>query len=376
MAVLALALMPALGQAPPAARASKGRLNFYVAKGKADACGPGCSEWIAVEGFFDTKGGERFGVFLKSLPTPRPPAMFHSPGGSIRASLIIGDLLRDNDMAAAVGKTVVVSKRAGHGPRHAIVHRGAVCNSACVYAFIGATRRDVAPGARLGIHAVRPINGSKPKPEKTELLYVQLRQYAMVKGISVTLVDRAAKTSPNSIHWVSQDELHRYGIVSKKPFETPWQSIKLYQRSLVAKSLTHLDRAAHHTTYIEFSCHAPGFVNMSIERDLTDRELASHSLVQMTWPGGRLWRSQRIDLSYLRSAGTRRHADFSTVELADVLEAADAPSLTLDELFTSPEHKIWSRETQLSTKGMYDALVPMLSKCHNTLPERRRDASK
>ncbi|MET0923316.1 MAG: hypothetical protein ABWY47_09270 [Xanthobacteraceae bacterium] len=37
---------------------------FYAAKGQADACGPGCSEWIAAEGQFDLGAPQRLRTFL------------------------------------------------------------------------------------------------------------------------------------------------------------------------------------------------------------------------------------------------------------------------------------------------------------------------
>src|SRR6478609_227450 len=62
-------LNPLLSQRP---------MDVYVATGPADACGPGCSEWIAVEGRFDAEGGRRFREFLNSPRRRSLPVFFHS----------------------------------------------------------------------------------------------------------------------------------------------------------------------------------------------------------------------------------------------------------------------------------------------------------
>src|SRR5262245_17687690 len=54
---------------------------FYLAKGEVDACGPGCSEWIAAEGQFDLGAEQRFRSFLARLPGRKLPVFFNSSGG-------------------------------------------------------------------------------------------------------------------------------------------------------------------------------------------------------------------------------------------------------------------------------------------------------
>src|SRR4029079_3683295 len=39
---------------------------FFVAKGGPNACGPGCSQWIAAQGNFDEKSEDRFRTLLAS----------------------------------------------------------------------------------------------------------------------------------------------------------------------------------------------------------------------------------------------------------------------------------------------------------------------
>src|SRR5262245_19770738 len=81
-------------------------LHAYLAKGEANACGEGCSEWIAVEGRFDSDGVRRVIAFLQRHGTRQRPVFFYSPGGDGRAAIALGRFLRQRGMTAGVGKTV------------------------------------------------------------------------------------------------------------------------------------------------------------------------------------------------------------------------------------------------------------------------------
>src|SRR5437879_1702092 len=56
-------------------------LVFYIAKGETDACGQGCSEWIAAEGYFDLGAAQRLRTFLTHFGGRKLPIFFQSPGG-------------------------------------------------------------------------------------------------------------------------------------------------------------------------------------------------------------------------------------------------------------------------------------------------------
>src|SRR5262249_20804879 len=133
-----------------------------------DACGPGCSDWIAAEGAIEGPAAvERLRELLDSLKERDLPIFFNSRGGSLRAARRIGRLLRERRMAAGVGKTIPEDCRPEGGAKASCRQimqakrelraqwrvDGAACNSACVYAFVGASVRQVRRGARLGVHA-------------------------------------------------------------------------------------------------------------------------------------------------------------------------------------------------------------------------------
>ena len=74
-------------QKAPAQKAPQVPLHLYLAKGEANACGEGCSEWIAVEGFFDAGAAGRAQAFLRRYGARKLPAFFHSPGGNTDAAM-------------------------------------------------------------------------------------------------------------------------------------------------------------------------------------------------------------------------------------------------------------------------------------------------
>ena len=128
-------------------------MAFAIAHGDADACGAGCNEWIAANGVFDQDVEKRFRNFLDSLHGRKLPIFFNSSGGFIRRALAIGRVLRERKMTASIGITAPEDCRANNVMDESCRHlwrtsnslkaklrtAGAICNSACVLAFIGAS---------------------------------------------------------------------------------------------------------------------------------------------------------------------------------------------------------------------------------------------
>src|SRR5882757_3628998 len=121
---------------------------FYLAKGEADVCGPGCNEWIVAEGSFDLGAAQRLRSLLTRLGKRKLPILFHSPGGLGNVAMAMGRLLREREMTAGVSQTIPdgcvaaseqacqVLKRSGQTLTAELRSRGGFCASACVYALI------------------------------------------------------------------------------------------------------------------------------------------------------------------------------------------------------------------------------------------------
>jgi len=81
-------------------------LIFVVATGEPNACGRGCTEWIAGQGRFDKGSAQRFRDFLTVLAERDLPIFFNSDGGLLSEAVQIGLILRENRMTAGVARTV------------------------------------------------------------------------------------------------------------------------------------------------------------------------------------------------------------------------------------------------------------------------------
>lgn len=248
---LAAALLLVQGplRAEPSAAEKYGfapRLIIYNARGAPDSCGPGCDRWIAVEGQVDAGAAARVRRFLADARDTGRPFYFHSPGGAVDQSYVIGRLLRGRKAIARVGRTLATAcaagtqvdaaclkiKTAGGEVEAELNTRNAMCNSACSYLFLGATTREVAPDAMFGVHNSRltlVVHG-QPPPR----LVAEFRQRGMAKadrertafvvsmGISRELDDLIKTVKFESIHALTRTELYRFGIDTRPLPETAW----------------------------------------------------------------------------------------------------------------------------------------------------------
>jgi hypothetical protein len=232
---------------------------FYLAKGEDDACGPGCSEWIAAEGQIEADTAQRLRALLTRLGKRKLPIFFHSPGGNGTTSTVMGRLLREREMTAGVYETIPegcagVSEQACRALKQSgqalpsALRSVASCNSACVFALIGAKVRQVPPGARLGVHSAkviipwaqaRKIGYSDQQivsfqKTKLEELNVQARRYVQDMKVDVRLFDLLSKIPHENVHYLSRDEIVGFGIDTRESSESPWIATELLPRQLWA----------------------------------------------------------------------------------------------------------------------------------------------
>lgn len=224
---------------PEAKRPLRQPMVFYVATGGPDACGPGCSTWIAAEGTIETGTADRLRQFLKRFPGQPPPIYFNSPGGRILESLVIGRILRQHGMTVAISATVPDAckpddeascrslKERGE-PLAAALRSTAICSSACAYALMGGKVRLIAPDARLGVHALRweskngkPITVDRLR-QLTQKSGVEIRAYLREMGISARLHDVAVKIPHEKIYYLTRNEIVGLGIDTRSFVETRW----------------------------------------------------------------------------------------------------------------------------------------------------------
>ena len=246
--VAALLLIPSVMRAKPATDDAgfAPKLTIYLARGAANACGPGCDRWIAVEGKIDQDAASRISRFLRNVKDTQRPLYFHSPGGSVEQSFAIGRLLRRRKAVARVGRTIVTAcgagtqvddaclkiKTGGGEVEAEIATRHAMCNSACSYLFLGATTREVAPDAVMAVHnsKLTLVLHGHPSPQQIAaftdhtLARADRERASFIEamGISHELTDLVSTVKFENMHILTRPELYRFGIDTRSTVETAW----------------------------------------------------------------------------------------------------------------------------------------------------------
>jgi hypothetical protein len=375
---------PALPDLPkPALPVLKDPMIFSVAHGGPDACGPGCSEWIAAEGAFDVDAEARFRRFLDSLNGRQLPIMFDSRGGIIGPAASIGRILRERRMTASVGETYPDACRTGtaahpacrkimqesHDVRARLRTGTGKCHSACFYAFIGASRRQVPSNALLGIHASRATEASLELARRAggvtaaQRLAV-LKLYVVQMGVEPGVVDLAYKTPAAKLHHLTRDEIAQYGIETRASFETSWMA---YESSSPAKPTVMLkavsrprgaDAGEFRTTHLRIACVSTlKATAIDVQRELAAGEIGVPAAVQIA-VGNSVTALQQVAG---QADGTDHH--ITVAERQFVRAALAQGKIVLVERFSPKDAPAWSRETTLSTKGLEGALRTDLDDC-------------
>lgn len=234
-------------------------LLFYLAKGDADACGKGCSEWVAIEGTFGQGAADRFRKFVKGLGERKPPVIFNSPGGDVDNALAIGRVLRARGLTASVGVTVPeacaadqgdacrAAKLSGQPLRARLIELAGQCNSACTWALLGAAVRKVPPWGLLGVHSSRQaitvtVRAGDAVPNERIRAYARerfrayaqtarvsgdsrVRNYMVEMGIAPELLTLANTIPHEKVQYLTRDEIVRFGIDTRRSVESLWSFV-------------------------------------------------------------------------------------------------------------------------------------------------------
>jgi hypothetical protein len=381
-------------------------LHLYLAKGGANACGQGCSEWIAAEGRFDPGSAARAMAYLRRHAARRLPVFLHSPGGSGMEAVALGRQLRKLGVTTGVGRTVPracagvdersvacrVAKRSGQAVAADWRPDGG-CNSACVFALLGGKVRQVPPSARLGVHAgkltgVRRYSDGRVQPMTSQQLAMhkgkmaeidaELGRYVREMGIDGRLMDTARKVPNESVHYLSRDEIGRLGIDRRDFLESPWfvmevSSNATYLTKWIVEARGHA-RNDRRVSAIFISCANADSAVTRFVRGLASNEIGRSATAilsigrhQARFPlQGEGTRLDAIDSGSLFVSAS------SPVPLGEI-EAAAARGvigLEIDPPQLSPSHLI-----ALSTDGLADGIRRLRERCGTaTKPVQRAGA--
>ena len=187
-----------------------------------------CGFRFHLKGIINDAMLEKFRLVLAEVPTHRKARLhvdIDSPGGSIRAAMEIGRIMRQREMDV-------------------LVHPGASCASACVLVFAAGVERDIynSPGLRLNLQSFLPAKTRRSLPsgaigihrsyiaetpqqpvtfaevkQKTDLTIAALRSYFQEMNVSARLADDMMAVPPQNIRWLSPIEQEDYGLIGVDP---------------------------------------------------------------------------------------------------------------------------------------------------------------
>lgn len=286
---------PAAAPAKHGSLPLKNPMIFYLARGEPNSCGPGCSEWIAAEGTIANGTAGRMRDFLKRQSGKRP-IYFSSPGGMTSDSIAMGRLMRERGTTARVARTIplgcendpkacAAAKRSGREQVARLTSAMSQCNSACVYAIVGARVREIAPEAHLGIHASRTvIVGRLPAgvkvPAQVRANFKaenqrMIRRYLLDMGIQPALLDAAERIPHESIRAVSREDMVRFNIDTRRLVESGWIfDDRVTESGGVFKTIdvTEAGGAQYRKTLLRLSCLSTDHFMLGYAREVGPKE--------------------------------------------------------------------------------------------------------
>ena len=180
---------------------------FYVAHGADNACGPGCSDWIAAEGIVQWDSYKRL-IAILDRQSRKLPLVIHVWGRSdLKVATGLGRILRDRgfdtmdgatDVAACAGKSEAdcfALKRSG-GPLEATLDtKDAICDVACVLILAGGVHRTLHQATRVILSGTEIRNrlglnvSDEHRSGLTAIFGEQSRVYLREMGIDTELLD-------------------------------------------------------------------------------------------------------------------------------------------------------------------------------------------
>jgi hypothetical protein len=415
LACVVLALSPTGAAAAPGAdaaarekvkaiyeRMKRQPMMFFVAKGGPNACGPGCSEWIAAEGMIDPDAAQRFRDFMGTLSRRDLPVFLNSIGGIAGQGIVLGAMLREQRMTVGVGRTIpegcrraaasedacrsVAQGKREHRAR--LTTEGARCISACVYALVGGSVRQVARDAQIGIHSVRlPRSPSREWAPGVNDVHNLLKRYMVEMGVDPGLTDAAAKVSADGVRYLSRDEIARFGLETRGAYETPWMAYENFSNQFVVlKSVTQASGAGgkdYRTTNVRIWCTGGGVGLWFVyQREPSSDETSlpaaarlvagdsSYTLrageTKVASGGERAKTNGEIIAAFEIESGRAKagsEQQFAAVGWEFLRNAIAAPAIVITEAAPPQASTASSRVVTLSTGGLSKALEPLQKNC-------------
>lgn len=203
-----------------------------------DPCGGGnaasCGVVMVGQGEFNDKTVPAFITALKGFAIEdKNPVLgqgisrviISSPGGSLQAGLELGVEIRRLKMntTATSNFDEYVRSKAGNDYIKRPILNGAVCASACSYAFLGGIRREVETDNTLGVHQFSSRSTDIDLESRTQTGTAKLALYVQRMGVLPGFMNLASFTRPNEITFITKTQAQELQVDNVNIPLASWQ---------------------------------------------------------------------------------------------------------------------------------------------------------
>jgi hypothetical protein len=154
---------------------------------------------MTVEGTIDQGAAARFAAELDRRGEYVKTVRLSSPGGSLDDAIAMATLMRERGMAAEVAD-------------------GALCASSCPLILAGGTERRVGADAAIGLHQFYAAGGTVLEPAQAmadaQATAARISRHLAAMGVDPALWLHALDTPPQSLYYLSAEELRSYRLVT------------------------------------------------------------------------------------------------------------------------------------------------------------------
>jgi hypothetical protein len=146
---------------------------------------------IQMSGRIDIGDSDKLADLFRTVRNQRlrvAEVSLNSRGGLLPEAMASAEIIRREGVATSVRDT---------------------CASACFVLFAAGKARNLASGARLGVHMAQALNG--PSEEWTSVLAARYRKY----GVPASVVAKMETTFPSGMAWLTPEEMWAMGHPQK-----------------------------------------------------------------------------------------------------------------------------------------------------------------
>jgi hypothetical protein len=195
-------------------------MTFSVHRGCSNSS---CPYYILAEGIITSDTPRGFLEFTKTIKG-RPTIYFNSPGGNMAAGLELGRIIRELDLNTFVGGPYVSLE--GFDEKYVdilktLVKNG-ICFSACAYAFLGGTSREIGERGLLGFHQFYGMKGDMGE-SNAQLAMTVVANYLDEMGVDRQLLDIASVTPSKDVAAVTPTVAQQLNVDNTNPPKGEWE---------------------------------------------------------------------------------------------------------------------------------------------------------